>query len=96
MTPECYQKLETLRLSVGTIKAALETAEVQKTKADHIKFMNIVRKELKALCHIIEYIGADLNAQATEKTSIEEPKREAAPPSSFWSAIFKSLFRSLS
>lgn len=92
MTPEHYMKIETLRLSVETIKTALETAEAQKTEANHISFMNIAQEELRSLSQMIEYIEANMNTQTTEKTRIEEPKREATPPSSFWSVIFKGHF----
>ena len=104
MTPEYHTRLETLRLSIETIKTALETAEVQETETNHITFMNIVREELRSLSQTIERIEAiehieakehikvTINVPTTEKTSIVEPRREAAPPSSFWSVIFMGHF----
>lgn len=58
-----------------------DTSNCKETEADYIRFMDIVRGELRSLRQMIEYIEANMNAQTGGETSIEEPKREAALPS---------------
>ena len=80
MTPELYRRLATLHLSVETTRTVLTTAHAQETETDYIRFMDIVRAELRSLRQMIEYIETNMNAQTEGETSIEEPKREAALP----------------